>query len=180
MAEGTETGLTNEYMRTDPALVAVAEGKRYAFRHWPNAAVPPVCAGIYTIWQDAVLLYAGMAGRALSEAQIAAERQSGARSKGLFSRLNSHASGRRSGDQFCLYVCDRLVLPGLTPAQLEAIGQGALSLDRLVRAYVHAYLSYRIAETRDSTTALRLERGIRRGSLGAGRPLLNPLAADGR
>jgi hypothetical protein len=31
--------------------------------------------------------------------------------KGLYGRLASHASGRRSGDQFCIYVCDRFVLP---------------------------------------------------------------------
>jgi hypothetical protein len=180
MVEGAETEQKSNWMRTHPAFVAVAEGERYAFRHWPNAAVPRVCAGIYTIWQDAVLLYAGMAGRALSEAQIVAHRRPGAKSKGLFSRLNSHACGRRSGDQFCLYVCDRLVLPVLDPDQIEAIGKGALSLDRLVRAYVHEHLSYRFAETRDSTTALLLEREIRQGSLAAGKPLLNPLAAGGR
>lgn len=167
-------------MRTHPAFIAVAEGQRYAFRHWPNAEVPRVCAGIYTIWQDTVLLYAGMAGRALSEEQIVAHRRPGAKSKGLFSRLNSHASGRRSGDQFCLYVGDRLVLPVLSPAQIEAIGNGTLNPDRLVRAYVHEHLSYRFAETRDSTTALLLEREIRQGCLGAGKPLLNPLAAGRR
>jgi hypothetical protein len=39
-------------------------------------------------------------------------------------RLASHASGRRSGDQFCVYVADRLVMPELTSDGLEAIAAG--------------------------------------------------------
>ena len=56
-----------------------------------------------------------MAGRSLTEDQITAHREAAARGKGLYSRLNSHALGWRSGDQFCVYVADRLVLPTLTP-----------------------------------------------------------------
>jgi hypothetical protein len=32
--------------------------------------------------------------------------------KGLWTRLNAHASGRRSGDQFCVYIGDRQVVAG--------------------------------------------------------------------
>jgi hypothetical protein len=161
-------------MDTPPALVSVAEGKLYFFKNWPNAEVPPVCAGIYTIWRDHELLYVGMAGRALNEAQIIAARGTGSKGKGLASRLSSHAAGRRSGNQFCLYVGDRLVLPGLTPEEIKRIGNGTLNLDKLVRAYVRNYLSYRFAETKDSATAMALEKAIRRGCLAAGKPLLNP------
>ena len=42
-------------------------------------------------------------------------------------RLASHASGRRSGDQFLIYVCDRLVLPRLGN-RIGEIAGGALSL----------------------------------------------------
>jgi len=37
--------------------------------------------------------------------------------QGIYTRLQSHASGRRNGDQFCVYVADRLVLTSmrLTP-----------------------------------------------------------------
>ena len=34
--------------------------------------------------------------------------------KWLWTRLGSHASGRRSGDQFNVYICDRFVVPALT------------------------------------------------------------------
>ena len=161
-------------MDAPSALVTVAEGKLYAFKSWPNVEIPRVCAGIYTIWRDRQLLYVGMAGRALNAEQIAAARGIHSQGKGLFSRLNGHASGRRSGDQFCLYVGDRLVLPGLTPAEIGRIGRGELSLDKLVRAYVHNYLSYRFAETEDNPAAMALERAIRCGCLAAGKPLLNP------
>lgn len=47
--------------------------------------------------------------------------------------LNSHAMGRRSGDQFCVYVCGRFVVPRLTSAQQAEVGDGRLSLDALTR-----------------------------------------------
>jgi hypothetical protein len=157
------------------AFIALEEGPLFPFKSWPNAGLRDVCAGVYTIWQGDKLLYVGMAGRALTEAQIALERQANRRSpRGLFSRLKSHAAGRRSGDQFCLYVCDRLVLPGLTPEEIGKVGDGALKLDALVRAYVHEHLSYRFAETKDSRRAFTLEGEIRRGRLRAGKPFLNP------
>jgi hypothetical protein len=33
--------------------------------------------------------------------------------------VRCHRSGRRPGDQFAVYVCDRLVLSSLTPVQVE-------------------------------------------------------------
>jgi hypothetical protein len=43
------------------------------------------------------------------------------RGAGLASRLRSHASGRRSGDQFCGYVADQYVLPELTPERARLL-----------------------------------------------------------
>jgi len=63
--------------------------------------------------------------------------------RGLRDRLRSHASGRRSGDQFCIYVADRLVLSVLTSEERTAIGSGVRSFDALVRAYIHEHLAYR-------------------------------------
>lgn len=151
------------------------DGPAYFFRDWPNPEVPRVCAGVYTVWRGMALLYAGMAGRSLSAEQIAGHRQAASSVKGLYSRLDSHAQGRRSGDQFCVYVCDRLVLPGLTQLQILQIADGGLSLDRLVREYIRAYLSYRFLETADSASALEIERAVRSGTLKAGKPLLNPV-----
>lgn len=42
---------------------------------------------------------------------------------GLLTRLASHASGRLSGNQFCVYVANRLVIPSLVPDQLIKFGQ---------------------------------------------------------
>jgi hypothetical protein len=46
----------------------------------------------------------------------------------------AHASGRRSGDQFNVYICDRFVIPALVPEQQSKIG---LCLDQLTGHYVH-------------------------------------------
>lgn len=116
-----------------------------------------------------------MSGRSLSEDAIRAHRAAQASGKGLFSRLNSHASGRRSGDQFCIYVCDRLVLPNLNTEQIAQIAAGELSLDRLTRQYIHEHLSYRFVETINGAAARELEAAVRRGALVAGQPFLNPL-----
>jgi hypothetical protein len=72
---------------------------------------------------------------------------------GLRSRLATHASGRRSGDQFCVYVFDRLVLPTLSRQQIEAAARGQLSLDGLTRQLIWQSLSYRFTLVRDATTA---------------------------
>ena len=87
--------------------------------------------------------------------------------------MASHASGRRSGDQFCVYVCDRLVLPALRD-RLAEVADGSLSLDRETRAYVRASLAFRFVAVADGAAALRLEREVRAGRLAAGKPLLNP------
>src|SRR3954452_10668086 len=95
--------------------------------------IPGSGAGVYTIWdEDGGLVYAGIAGRNPA-------------GKGLASRLRSHASGRRSGDQFCVYVADHYVLPELTREQIEAIRDSRLSMDALVRDKVRAAFSFRFA-----------------------------------
>jgi hypothetical protein len=76
-----------------------------------------------------------------------------------------------------VYVGDRFVVPGLTPPQQRQLAAGALSLDTLIRAFVRERLSYRFVITADGTEALRREREVRRGSLSAGKPYLNPLVS---
>jgi hypothetical protein len=90
-------------------------------------------------------------------------------------RLNSHASGRRSGDRFNVYVCDRFVVPALTPGQQRQIADGRLLLDQMTRNFIREHLGYRYAIQPDGTTALAAERAVRLGSLAAGKPFLNPL-----
>jgi hypothetical protein len=98
-------------------------------------------------------------------------RQSGT---GPWGRLNSHASGRRSGDQFCIYVHDRLIIPTLHN-RLAEIGSGEVSLDSETRAYIRERLGFRWVRVDAPEAAFALEKAVRRGALGVGRPLLNPI-----
>jgi hypothetical protein len=127
--------------------------------------IPGSGAGVYTIWDDAGgLVYAGVAGRNPA-------------GKGLASRLRSHASGRRSGDQFCVYVADHYVLPELSREQIEAIRDSRLSMDALVREKIHGAFGFRFVVVPDYAVAMRIESAIKSGRLRAGQPRLNPARA---
>lgn len=152
----------------------LASGIGYRFAAWPVEEVPRVSAGVYTVWRGEQLLYVGMAGRGLTQANIEERRNSEPqRPTGLFTRLASHASGRRSGDQFCVYVCDRFVIPTLRPDELVALSHGELKLDQHTRDWIRAELQFRFVETEDGRTAGELEREVQRGCLSCGPPLLN-------
>jgi hypothetical protein len=135
--------------------------------------VPLVAAGVYTIWRGAEFVYAGMSGRGATAESIAALDPE--RPWGLWTRLHTHALGRRSGDQFAVYMCDRFVLPTLTQKEFRLIGEGRLSLDLKTRELVRESLAFRFIITRDGAQADALERRARRGALSAGPPFLNPL-----
>lgn len=164
----------------DVALRRIVDGTLYYFRDWPNPAVPAVAAGLYSVWQGSRLIYVGMSGRGLSVADLERHRNENSGDRGLATRLASHVAGRRSGDQFCVYVADRLVLPTLTSADIEAIGAGSMSMDLKVREFIHRELSYRFALVGDGHEALTLERRARAGALGCGGPLLNPFPEQRR
>ena len=155
-------------------LKELETGELHLFADWPNEAVPAVAAGAYTVWEGERLVYSGMAGRSLTEESILEHRDDPTRVTGLRSRLASHASGRRSGDQFCVYVADRFVLPRLEPKQIQGIAAGATPLDTLVREYIHDRFGYRFIEAANGTEARELERAVREGQLSAGKPFLNP------
>jgi ATP adenylyltransferase len=72
----------------------------------------------------------------------------------MYTRLQSHASGRRSGDQFCVYVADRLVLPVLSQDDIASIGLGRHQMDAFVR---HENLNYRLVMLPDGAAAYALE-----------------------
>ena len=149
-------------------------GNAYPFATWPHAEIPKATAGVYSIWDNVgMLVYVGMSGRGMSNEHLKASQSEG-RKRGLYTRLHSHASGARSGDQFCVYIADRFVLPRLTQDQIKAISERTIAFDHLVRAYIHANLSYRFAVTHDGQEAIDLERAARSGSLGS-LPFLNPL-----
>jgi len=154
------------------ALGELSAGSLYRFADWPNPAVPNSKAGSYTVWRGDQLVYVGMAGRALAPRPNDRETTS-SKLAGLRSRLNSHASGRRSGDQFCIYVFDRLILPTLSRQQIENAADGQLSLDRVTRELIRQTFSYRFALLSDAATARAVERQIQREGLMGQLPLLN-------
>ena len=156
-------------------ITALTAGAVYRSADWPNPEVPNWRAGVYTIWDEARFLYVGMGGRGLADdAHPSPEALASKRARGLRDRLNSHASGRRSGDQFCVYVCDRLVLPTLSPADLSKVASGTLSLDALTREFIRDRLTYRFVVTTSGLDALRLEEIVRIDGLNGATPVLNP------
>ena len=104
----------------------LASGTLFRFADWPSDLVPRRAAGVYTVWRDEEFIYVGMSGRGAQREDFVADSGRPSQAKGLWTRLNSHASGRRSGDQFNVYVCDRFIVPGLTAAQQHQVGQGQL------------------------------------------------------
>jgi hypothetical protein len=102
---------------SDQHVTELSRGAAYSFADWPNPSVPVFGAGVYTVWHnDGRFIYVGMSGRGITAETIRRNTP-----QGLYTRLQSHASGRRSGDQFCVYVADRLVLPTLTQQDIAAI-----------------------------------------------------------
>jgi hypothetical protein len=149
---------------------ALAFSPRHRFADWPNADVPQVAVGVYAVWESDALVYCGMSGREFENA-VAASRVR----YGLVTRLGSHAAGRLSGNQFCVYVANRLVIPSLTQEELPKFASGELTLDALTRKYVHERLEYQFALVESSAEAYRLENACRRGAVFGQKPVLNPL-----
>ena len=143
---------------------------RFPFAEWPNAAIPAVAAGVYAIWKDSELIYCGMSGR-----EIDTKAKTSPKKYGLITRLNSHASGRLSGDQFCVYVANRFVIPSLKTEELHLFESGRLTLDTRTKTFVHDHLEYTYALVETSAEAYELERAARRGDVFGTQPYLNPL-----
>jgi hypothetical protein len=143
---------------------------RHRFSAWPNADLPAVAAGVYVVWEGATFVYAGMSGREFEKAVVTEKRRFG-----LVTRLASHATGRLSGDQFCVYVANRLVIPSLDVQMLPRFASGEVSLDALTRAYIHERFEYQFAIVESSAQAYALERECRNGTRFGVKPILNPL-----
>jgi hypothetical protein len=74
-------------------VTELARGCAYSFANWPNASVLVFGAGVYTIWHnDGRFIYVGMSGRGITDKTIQRNTP-----QGIYTRLQSHASGRRSG-----------------------------------------------------------------------------------
>ena len=89
------------------------------------------------------------------------------------SRIIQHAQGRRSGDQFCIYIQDFYVIP-LLFADKYVPKKGYL--DELTKEFIQKRLTYRyiVFQTDDSDKVVRkFEREIQSNEHGHGLPKLN-------
>ena len=143
--------------------------KRFKFKNWPKKNFPSVAAGVYVIWDDQTLLYVGTAGKDLDKAK-----KSGKNKFGLITRLNSHASGRTAGDQFCSLLSNRIVIPSLTKTQIIKFKEGSVTLDQMTKKYIRSNLEYQYLLVENFQDALDLQEHCKSGVIFKVKPLLNP------
>jgi hypothetical protein len=152
----------------DALVEDLEDGPAHRFNEWPAAHLAMGPSGVYTIWDGSIFIYVGMS-------YAHRDASDNPRAKGVFGRLASHASGRRSGDQFCVYVCDRFVVPQLSQDDMQALAGGARLLDSRTREFIHEHFSYRVVVTPTGADARAIEARVRREGLPrAGRPQINP------
>ena len=134
-----------------------------SFSDDPRKHIPKNGSIIYSVWDiNEQFIYIGISGL-----------QKSLEKRNPLSRMISHASGVRSGDQFCVYIHDFFVIPNLMKEKDYKPERGYL--DKLTKTYIHANLSYRFIgfEGDDSDMIVRrLENQIKSGVLGL-TPILN-------
>ena len=160
-------------MTWESELSELTNGKLLSFDDKPSWNAPTVSCGVYTVWKGDEFLYVGMSGRNINESNIQILEDQG-KKIGLITRLESHASGMRSGDQFCIYVHDFFVLPKIVEARVYKPERGYL--DKLTRDHIRENLRYRVKcfQTEDSIQIVRsLEEKIKKGVFGLSPPFLN-------
>lgn len=79
-----------------------------------------------------------------------------------------------SGDQFCVYVANRFVIPSLKHEQLVKFTHGEHTLDQLTKMYIHNNFEYEFIVVSTSKEAYQLETKARSGLVFSSKPLLNP------
>ena len=126
--------------------------------------IPSFGSIIYTVFLDeAEYIYVGIGGLSGKSVQDRNPR----------SRIIQHAQGRRSGDQFCIYIQDFYVIPSIINTQYTA-KKGYL--DTLTKEFIQKRLTYRylVVQTDDSDKIVRrLERELQSNAHGFGVPKLN-------
>ena len=153
----------------DSIISELSRGVARRFADWPDRTVPVFGAGVYTIWDnDGRFIYVGMSGRGITAETV--RRNS---PLGIYTRLHSHASGRRSDRVLCL--CRRpACLTDAIPRRHQRHRFGA-SPDGCIRARVHLRKSlFSVRDAPDGAAAYNVEATIKNGDWEHGRPLLNP------
>lgn len=149
-------------------IARLIDGPLYPFSGGLCSSLPIAKPGVYTIWQNAQFLYAGIAGRAWKDDP------NPTRMKGIKDRLDSHWNGRRSGSTLALSVWDRLVMPALSADQRRQVANGHLDPNIATREYIRKHLCYRFIVVDSYAEALQIEKRLRTGETQVGVPLLNP------
>ncbi|WP_201774729.1 hypothetical protein [Photobacterium angustum] len=103
-----------------------------------------------------IIIYCGMSGREI-------EKNQHKKKYGLVTRLHSHTSGRLSGDQFCVYVANRIVIPKVSKEQLPLFEAGTLTLDKLTKSFINDSLQYQYIVVTSSQEAYDIEKQARLG-----------------
>ena len=135
-----------------------------SFRDDCRKHIPTTGSVIYTVWnQENDFIYVGISGL-----------QNSLEKRNPQSRIQSHTRGRRSGDQFCVYVHDFYVIPEIV--KKSAYEFSRRDLDRRTKAYIQRNLSYRFKsfQNEDSVKIVRnLEKEIKKGIFTYNPPILN-------
>ena len=160
--------------KTEEIIKSLTSGTLHHFCDGLHETLPIASPGVYTIWRGTQFIYVGIAGRRL-DLTI-----NHIKTKGLKDRLDSHWRGRRSGDQFAVYVFDRFIIPILTDEQRRQFGTGELEGDSLTRDFIQKHFCYRFARTESYKEASTIESQMARGLTAAGLPLLNPWKTKAR
>jgi hypothetical protein len=164
---------TNEYK-------SLVNSQRLKFADWEKNKknIPLVASGTYIIWLKHIFIYAGMAGKGLSVAQIATAPKFGVKPRGLRRRLEKHAGGYRGGNQFCVYISDIFIIPRLKRAQLKELRRGKISLDGrngLIKKFVRKHFDYQYIQMPDGSSAEKFEQELRKGLFSIGKPRINSI-----
>ena len=151
-------------MSHDLSSLFSADTRLRAFSTSNIAEVPAFGSIIYTVFLDGTdFIYVGIGG--LAGATV--------KDRNPRSRIIQHAQGRRSGDQFCIYIQDFYVIPAIISMPYEP-KKGYL--DTLTKEFIQSRLTYRylVIQTEDSDKVVRrLERELQNNEHGFGTPLLN-------
>ena len=131
--------------------------------------IPTYGSIIYTVFLDrSEFIYVGIGG--LSGKSV--------KDRNPRSRIIQHAQGRRSGDQFCIYIQDFYVIPSIINNEYTP-KKGYL--DTLTKEFIQTRLTYRylVLQTEDSDKIVRrLERELQSDVHGFGSPKLNGTNAN--
>ena len=134
-----------------------------SFSENPRGFVPDKGSIIYSVWdKDEKFIYVGISGT-----------QKDLKKREPLTRIIEHSSGRRSGDQFCIYVHDFYIIPKLVKEGIFIPKKGLL--DNLTKDYIRSNFSYRFVafNTDNSDVIVRnLEKKIKSGAFGLS-PSLN-------